>query len=146
MVCKSHIRHKLTSRDRAEVARQAHYLKVGGSIPPPATTITHFGNFMEYQTKPIKPEKCELCGSTEDYLNFHHLIPRTLHSVKRFEKLYDKNYMKHHGIWICKAHCHKQIHVFIEEKEMGNHYNTLQKLKEHSEVKKYIEWRSKRVK
>ena len=94
---------------------------------------------------PEKPSSCELCGSSLDYLNFHHLIPRTLHSTKYFEKRFKKDFMRHHGIWICKAFCHKQIHEFIEEKEMGMKYNTLEALKEHPEVKKYLEWRSKRV-
>ena len=53
--------------------------------------------------------------------------------------------MKHHGIWICKSYCHKQIHEFIDEKEMGKTYNTLEALMTHPEVKKYVEWRSKRV-
>jgi 5-methylcytosine-specific restriction endonuclease McrA len=92
-----------------------------------------------------KSAACELCGSTTDYLNFHHLIPRTLHSNKYFEKRYEKEWMRFHGIWICKAFCHKQIHEFIEEKEMGMNYNTLDLLKEHPEVKKYVEWRRKRV-
>ena len=97
-------------------------------------------------TKKIEcPDKCELCGSENDYLNFHHLIPRTLHNNKFFEKRYDKEYMRHHGIWICKHTCHKQIHEFITEKEMGLTYNTLEKLMEHPEVKKYVEWRGKRV-
>ena len=89
--------------------------------------------------------KCELCGSEHDYLNFHHLIPKTLHTNKFFKKNYEKEYLKQHGIWICKAFCHKQIHRFISEKDMGLTYNTLQKLLEHPEVKKFIEWRSKRV-
>ena len=65
-----------------------------------------------------KVEECELCGS-DDYLNFHHLIPRTLHTTKKFKKLFEKMYMKTHGIWICKADCHRQIHRFITEKDMG---------------------------
>jgi hypothetical protein len=92
-----------------------------------------------------KLDKCELCGSSDDYLNFHHLIPRTLHSTKKFKKLFDKMYMKTHGIWICKADCHRQIHRFITEKDMGMYYNTLELLLTHPEVKKYVEWRSKRV-
>lgn len=92
-----------------------------------------------------KSEKCELCGSTTDYLNFHHLIPRTLHNNKVFAKKYDKMYMRTHGAWLCKSFCHKQVHVFISEKEMGMNYNTLEKLSEHPEVKKYAEWRKKRV-
>lgn len=92
-----------------------------------------------------KKDKCELCGSVDDYLNFHHLIPRTLHKNKFFKKSYDREFMKHHGIWICKFYCHKQIHNFITEKEMGMNYNTLELLLLHPEVKRYVEWRSKRV-
>jgi len=91
-----------------------------------------------------KVEECELCGS-DDYLNFHHLIPSTLHSNKKFNKLYDKMFMRTHGIWICKSDCHKQIHKLISEKEMGLKYNTKELLLSHEGVKKYIEWRKKRV-
>lgn len=93
----------------------------------------------------MKSENCELCGSGNDELNFHHLIPQTLHSTKWFEKRFDKLFMKTHGIWICKDHCHPQIHDLITEKEMGRTYNTLELLREHPGVKKYVEWRSKRV-
>ena len=53
--------------------------------------------------------------------------------------------MRSHGVWICKAHCHKQIHEFITEKDMGLKYNTLETLKTHPQVFKYIEWRKKRI-
>lgn len=91
-----------------------------------------------------KPEKCELCERSDQYLNFHHLIPRTLHSNKWFEKRYDKDFMRSHGIWICKIDCHKQIHEFITEKEMGLNYNTKEKLLEHPKVKRYVDWIKKR--
>ena len=48
------------------------------------------------------------------------------------------------GINICKDDCHKQIHKLISEKELGKNYNTVQKLKNHPEVKKYIKWIKKR--
>ena len=60
--------------------------------------------------------KCELCGSEIDELNFHHLIPRTLHSNKWFEKRYTKQYMRETGIMICKFICHGQIHRFLTER------------------------------
>ena len=88
-------------------------------------------------------DSCELCGRNDAYQNFHHLIPKTLHSNKYFAKRYDKSFMKTHGIWICKHECHKMIHGFIEEKELGLNYNTKEKLLQHDKVKKYIEWRKK---
>ena len=91
-------------------------------------------------------KKCELCGSSSDTLNFHHFIPKILHSTKWFEKRYTKEYMRNHGIWICNLFCHKEIHKFISsEKEMGRRYNTLELLMSHPDVKNYIEWRIKRI-
>lgn len=88
--------------------------------------------------------KCELCKAEEQHLNFHHLIPRKLHGNKLFLKLFTKDYMRNTGINICKYTCHREIHNKITEKEMGLNYNTLDKLLEHPEVKKYIEWKQKR--
>lgn len=89
--------------------------------------------------------KCELCGSEHDILNFHHLIPVTLHTNKWYLKNYTKDFLKTHGIWICENHCHKQIHHFISEKDMGKEYNTVEKLLSHDKVNSYINWRKKRV-
>jgi hypothetical protein len=50
------------------------------------------------------------------------------------------------GIDICKDDCHKQIHILISEKELGKSYNTVQKLLNHKEVKKYIKWLKEREK
>jgi hypothetical protein len=88
--------------------------------------------------------KCELCGSTNDKLSFHHLIPRTLHSNKYYKKNYSRNDLNK-GIWICELHCHKQIHKLISEKEMGKKYNTLEMLLSHPDIANYIDWRKKRL-
>lgn len=85
--------------------------------------------------------KCELCGR-ENILNFHHLIPASLHKSKWFKKRYTKEEMSK-GINICKEDCHKEIHKYISEKDMGREYNTLEKLLSHPKVKKYIEWLQK---
>ena len=90
-------------------------------------------------------DKCELCGSEHDELNFHHLIPRTLHSSKLYKKKYTREFMNNNGIWICEHYCHKQIHRFLNEKEMGLKYNTIDLLLNHPEIKKFIDWRKKRV-
>lgn len=83
-------------------------------------------------------EKCELCGRKNE-LTFHHLIPRCLHKNKWFKKNFTREEMNK-GIYICKSDCHKEIHKFIPEKEMGKDYNTVSKLLEHPKVSKYIEW------
>ena len=60
---------------------------------------------------------CEFCNR-EKKLTFHHYIPKTLHSNKYFKKIFDRNYMKTHGVDLCKD-CHKTIHKFFTEKELG---------------------------
>ncbi len=82
--------------------------------------------------------KCELC-ERENVLTFHHLIPVSLHKNKWFKKNYTKEELNK-GIYICKEDCHKEIHKLISEKELGRSFNTLEKLKRHSKVKKYIKW------
>jgi len=40
---------------------------------------------------------CEFC-KREKELTFHHYIPRTLHTNKYFKKMFEKEYMKIHGV------------------------------------------------
>lgn len=82
--------------------------------------------------------KCELC-ERENLLTFHHLIPRSQHSNKWFKKNFTREEM-HAGINLCKEDCHKQIHKFFNEKELGRSFNTLEKLKRHPKVKKYVKY------
>jgi hypothetical protein len=85
---------------------------------------------------------CELCQS-EDAHNFHHFIPRTLHSNKWFKKRYTRKQMQE-GIKVCKS-CHSAIHDLIpDEKELGKYYNTMEKLLAHPQVAGYVKWKRER--
>jgi len=86
---------------------------------------------------------CALCGR-ERTLTFHHLIPRTLHSNKWFEKNFKKEDMRTRGIEVCRE-CHSAIHRFISEKELGRNFNTLEKLLTHEALSRFVSWISKRV-
>jgi hypothetical protein len=87
---------------------------------------------------------CELCESEESY-NFHHFIPKTLHSNKWFKKRYTREEMSE-GIKICKL-CHKTIHKLIpDEKKLGKEYNTLTKLKKNLLIARYLQWKKKKKK
>ena len=86
---------------------------------------------------------CELCGREKETTS-HHLIPRTLHSNKWFEKNFTKEEMHNRRLELC-LDCHKNIHKFIEEKKMGKEYNTKEKLLAHEKVAKFIQWISKRA-
>jgi len=76
-------------------------------------------------------------------LTFHHLIPRTFHSNKWFEKNFTKEDMRNRGIAVCRE-CHSAIHRFLSEKELGRHYNTLEKLRAHEALAHFVDWISKR--
>lgn len=90
-------------------------------------------------------EKCELCGSTTDELNFHHLIPVSQHNKNKIKKLFERSFMKSNGIYICRFYCHRQIHKLVSEKDMAIKYYTKELLIENDAIKKFIEWRSKKV-
>jgi len=84
---------------------------------------------------------CELC-QLEPATSFHHLIPRTLHSNRWFKKNYTRDEMRR-GIDVCRR-CHRAIHEFVREKELGRNFNTKQRLLEQPDVAKYIAWRRRR--
>lgn len=82
---------------------------------------------------------CELCGCEESY-NFHHFIPRTLHSNKWFQKNHTREEMRE-GINVCKQ-CHSMIHEAVpSEKMMGRSYNSLEKLLGETA---YVRWKRRK--
>lgn len=83
-----------------------------------------------------------MCGRERE-LTFHHLIPKTCHSTKWFKKNFTKEDMTTRGINVCHD-CHRAVHKFIPEKELGRNFNTLDKLMEHEHVKGFVEWVAKR--
>jgi hypothetical protein len=85
---------------------------------------------------------CQLC-ECEEVHNFHHFIPRTLHSNKWFKKRFSREEMRQ-GIEVCKS-CHQAIHSLIpDEKDLGRHYNTKPLLLAHPEIRKYVRWKRRK--
>ena len=85
-------------------------------------------------------DRCELCGrNTKRGTTAHHLIPRTCHSNKWFKKRFSREEMLE-TIDVCRD-CHKAIHRLIpDEKELGRHVNTLESLRNHAELSKFLLW------
>lgn len=82
--------------------------------------------------------KCGFCERIRE-LTFHHYIPKTLHSNKLFRKKYPVDYMKNHGVDLCDD-CHRAIHDFFTEKELGKDFNCKEKLFTDERVRKFIRW------
>lgn len=85
-------------------------------------------------------QPCRLCGrTTKRGTTEHHLIPRTLHSNKWFKKRFTREQMQT-TISVCRD-CHLAIHRFIpDEKELGRHFHSIELLREHPELAKFIPW------
>jgi hypothetical protein len=84
---------------------------------------------------------CELC-KRELPLTFHHLIPKTLHSKRKYRNTYTREELGQ-GIDICQD-CHSSIHQFIDEKTLGESYYTKSKLLSHDKLRKHIRWLGQR--
>lgn len=83
-------------------------------------------------------DECAFCERKKE-LSFHHYIPKTLHNNKWFKKRYKKVYMRTHGVYLCEQ-CHKEIHIFFSEKDLGKYYNTKDKLFSTEKVKNFVNW------
>jgi len=85
--------------------------------------------------------QCAMCKRHTTNITFHHLIPKTLHTKKWYTKRYTKSSLEE-GIEICED-CHMAIHQFINEKELGKRYNSIELLIEHDKLQKFITWVAK---
>lgn len=59
----------------------------------------------------------------------HHLIPKTFGGKETFTL---------HRI------CHRKIHATFTERELLNYYNTFERLRDHTEIQKFVAWVKKK--
>jgi 5-methylcytosine-specific restriction endonuclease McrA len=80
---------------------------------------------------------CALCGR-EERLTRHHLIPRTRHHNRRNKREFDRVAVKE-TVGLCRP-CHSQVHALLSEKELEREWNTIEKIRAHPEVEKFVAW------
>lgn len=85
--------------------------------------------------------RCALCERDRP-LTFHHLIPKALHRRKRYARRYTKEELAR-GVDLCRD-CHDAVHRFLGEQELADHYPTLERLRTHPEVARFVAWVSTR--
>ncbi len=71
---------------------------------------------------------CPLCGRPMiegSSVNEHHLVPKSLKG---------RDTITIHRI------CHSKIHSVFTERELYTHYHTVERLREHDEITKFIKW------
>lgn len=59
----------------------------------------------------------------------HHLVPKTFGGKETFTL---------HRI------CHRKIHATFTERELLNYYNTFERLRDHTEIQKFVAWVKKK--
>lgn len=74
--------------------------------------------------------QCELCQRDVHNLTVHHLIPK------------QKNGHKGPTTKICSA-CHHQIHALFDNTLLAQKLNSLEKLQEEPQMKKFLTWATK---
>ena len=87
----------------------------------------------------MSPGTCELCGRTVALLTRHHLIPRTRHANKKTRRTFGREEVHDRVAHFCKP-CHKQLHSLFDEKELERELNTLEALRAHAEVARFVAW------
>ncbi len=83
---------------------------------------------------------CKLCGrQTKRGTTEHHLIPRTCHRNKWFKKTFSREQMTK-TVELCHD-CHRTVHRLIpSEKLLGRQFNSLKRLREHPQIRRYVGW------
>lgn len=100
-----------------------------------------YEEYQEIETK--EAQSCELCGRSEVALTRHHLIPRSRHNKARTRKQFSREALVSEIALLCRP-CHSQIHRLFDNHELATYYHTIERLKAHSEVEKFVNWIKKR--
>ena len=85
--------------------------------------------------------RCALCKRANQTLNEHHLIPREVHSKKRFINRFGKDEMQSRKVDLCNL-CHKHgIHELIpDNKELADKFNTIELLLQDERIQRHVAW------
>lgn len=81
-------------------------------------------------------EQCELCGrdTPEECISKHHLFPKSRRKRKEAPKGSGKIKAR-----LC-CDCHRQIHRLFSTRELAGYFNTIERLKEHALVYRFVAW------
>ena len=81
---------------------------------------------------------CPLCTRTlGSEVQQHHLKPHTFSNRDKSVHA-DNNKVNLHRI------CHQKIHATFSEKQLLDYYHTIDRLREHEQIQKFIKWVSKK--
>lgn len=81
---------------------------------------------------------CPICDrEVGGEMELHHLKPATFST--RTKEVHDKN-----NLVLIHRICHRKIHATFCERELLSHYHTVERIREHEEIIKFVKWISKK--
>jgi hypothetical protein len=107
-------------------------------VPPEARGLSEAPLESHDKRHRAKPGTCDLCERVKP-LTFHHLIPRRTHRRRAFKRRFDKDEMRHSGLWLCQL-CHAMLHRTYDEVRLGAELNTRAALLAQPEVARFLAW------
>ena len=72
-------------------------------------------------------KNCQLCGREVNYITIHHLIPK------------EEGGSNGPTAALCQP-CHSTIHHHFSNVELAKSYNTVEKIRDHDRMTKYLKW------
>lgn len=92
----------------------------------------------------ITDTQCEMCQRSLPTTS-HHLIPQQIHSKNWCKKMFTKEEMKKRRADLCRD-CHPYLHKKFTHRELGETYNTIEKIMANDDVFKFVTWLKKQTK
>ena len=88
--------------------------------------------------------KCPICNREvpEEFKEEHHLIPRAVCRRNKYSNLSQLE-KGNQTITVC-SDCGNQLHKLFSEKELADHYNTLEKILSQPSIQKWAGWVNKK--
>jgi 5-methylcytosine-specific restriction enzyme A len=83
---------------------------------------------------------CHLCGVEVEKLERHHLVPRVVIRRRRRRGQADERDAAMPCAMICHT-CHRMLHAHLDNGTLDRSYDSLEKLREHPEIVRYLDWR-----
>ncbi|MFI4860472.1 MAG: hypothetical protein ACIAXF_07310 [Phycisphaerales bacterium JB063] len=85
------------------------------------------------------PHRCALCQRAGVALTRHHLIPRKRHRQPSCKKRFNHTERTQRIAMLCRP-CHSTIHATLTEKQLEQHFNTLDDLAGHPDIARFVAW------
>ncbi|XAL98831.1 hypothetical protein OT109_14725 [Phycisphaeraceae bacterium D3-23] len=93
-------------------------------------------------TPDTNPPRCALCQRAGLELTRHHLIPRKRHRQPSCKKRFTLEERTGRIAMLCRP-CHNTVHATLTEKQLEQHYNTLDDIAAHPDIARFVAWASK---